>query len=790
MPFDTSQHSYVALRNIVAERTNGIVFWVGSGLSSQIGLPSWDALKQHLIRVLLDKIRSIESSEAENLNRSLDFITRETNNWRAFNTLRQVIGEATWRSSIRELLRPAATAAVPITYNQIWQLKPRGVLTLNLDRLATKAFTEMSMGHLQTEFSGVHVANYTYVLKNPHPFICNLHGISDDFSSWILTEPDLKRQQNSIPYQTFIRSCLSVNTIIFVGIRADDDAVGSFIEHLTALGMDIGEHYWITERKDIATDHWAEKQSIRLIRYDAQNGDHTELSEALQDLASYTPADDDELFGPVTPVGLPPAFSPTHTLPDETRLLNYDAEGIRQILNVEARRILESSSADAIDTYNDFCKKYDQPIYRAWYTNTESGENILLGHTLYNEIASGAFGKVYNACDAEGNLVAVKVLHESIRRNSDFIQAFRRGVNSMKILSDNDVQGMVPYRRAFEIPACVVMEWIDGPNLTHAVSSKQLQGWELILRISSDIADIVRRGHVLPERVLHRDIRPSNVMLRDFYSNPSTWDVVVLDFDLSWHRGAVERSVIHGSAMLGYLAPEQMQPISGVSTRHAAVDSFGMGMVLFFMMGGRDPLPDEHKHTDWKRTLKNAAIARPCKEWRSAPSRFARLVEIATQNHQSERWDMTQIQAELQRLHKAVLEPGSTESAELIAEEIAAKCEFTKDYEWDKESLAAVKETSSGLRVEFRGDESERRVVVGLSWGTPGVQTKAHLGKWIEPRMETVRDHLNSFGWRVEDATARYAYITIDASMSVTDALSNLDSVVDSLDHALELLRF
>ena len=587
-----------------------------------------------------------------------------------------------------------------------------------------------------------------------------------------------------------MRTCLSAKTIVFVGIKADDRAVGGFIEHLSAIGIDIHEHYWITERRDIATDIWAEDQGIRLIRYDTHGGDHSELTELLADLISFVPSDDNLPIDPVIPADLPPGSKGPKPLPDESALLNYDAESTRHILNTEASRILKPLSFEAIEEYDQFCKLYDQAIYRAWYTSTDDDKNKLLGHTLCEEVASGAFGKVYNAFDAKGNVVAVKVLHEAIRRNADFIQAFRRGVQSMRILSDNDVQGMVPYRRAFEIPACVIMEWIDGPNLTDAVSSKQLQEWELILRVSSDIADIVRRGHVLPERVLHRDIRPSNVMLRGFYSNPNEWDVVVLDFDLSWHRGAVDRSVIHGSAMLGYLAPEQIQSVTDVSTRHAAVDSFGMGMVLFFMMGGRDPVPDEHKHTDWQDTLRNAAVSRPCKEWHSAPSRFVRLVEIATQDRQSERWDMTQIQAELQRLHKSVLEPGSTESAELIAEEIAARCEFTRDYEWDSESLAAVKETSSEVRVEIRGDESERRVVIELSWGTPGFQVKAHLGKWIDPGMEAVRDNLKNFGWRVEQASARYAYISIAASLPVNDALEDMDTVVTSIDQALERLRF
>ena len=116
--------------------------------------------------------------------------------------------------------------------------------------------------------------------------------------------------------------------------------------------------------------------------------------------------------------------------------------------------------------------------------------------------------------------MAVKVLHEAIRQNTDLLQAFRRGVRSMQILQNNHVEGMVPYRKTFEIPACVVMDWVDGPDLNEVVMSKQIYNWKLVLRIGSDIADIVRRGHVLSERVLHRDIRPSNVMLRGFYSHP------------------------------------------------------------------------------------------------------------------------------------------------------------------------------------------------------------------------------------------------------------------------------
>ena len=664
MTFDTTQSSYRSLRNIVAERTNGIVFWTGSGLSAQAGLPTWVEFKTHLLAALYEQINQLDDSESKELRRSAQLIQNEENNWRAFEMLRNSLGETSWRSSVREILRTSASADSPSVYEKIWRLGPHGLLTLNLDRLATKAYTKFSPGTALTEFVGNRAANYGHVLKNPYPFVCHLHGDIDDVSSWTLTSSQLNRQRNDPGYQTFLTTCLSAKTIVFLGISVDDIAVGGFVEQLSGLNIDVGEHYWVTSRRDLMTNQWAEERGIRLIRYDVQEEDHMELLEALDDLVNFVSVDDSTDLGPIIPEGLSPADK---TLPAQSDLLMRDAEEIRKALNQEATRLLDSPSPDATEQYESFSNAYDEAIYRAWYTSAEPLNNQLLGHMLHEEIARGAFGKVYRASDPDGETVAVKVLHEEMRRNEDLFQAFRRGVRSMKILRNRRVEGMVPYRKAFEIPAFVAMDWIDGPDLGEAVSSTQVSDWELILRIGLEIVDIVRSGHLLPERVLHRDIRPSNVMLRGFYTESQNWDVVVLDFDLSWHKGALERSVTHGSALLGYLAPEQIQDLPGISTRHAAVDSFGLGMVLFFMLSGEDPVPDQHQHGDWADTLDGAASQRPCDQWVSTPKRFARLIESATLHGQSERWDMTQIQAELQRLREAVLYPESTEGGRRVS---------------------------------------------------------------------------------------------------------------------------
>ena len=777
MAFDKSQKPYKSLRNIIAERTNGVVFWVGSGLSAEAGLPTWKQFKDGLLKELRAKAGQLNEEDGAELRIAARGVCNQSNNWIAFDRLSNALGRTTWRETVRGMLAPSVSAPVPQIYGKIWRLNPHGVLTLNLDGLVARSYSESSDKKTpMTEFAGIQIAEYAHVLKSPHPFICNLHGSVDNVSSWILTKTELGKRLKSPAYTNFVKTCLMAKTIVFVGISADDEAVGGFVEQLADLGVDLGSHYWITDRRDANTDSWAENVGIRLIRYKTTDDDHGELVEVFDDLIRFV-SPDDAVHPPITPS---PLDLPKRELPSPAELSVMDTETIRSILNDEATRILKSGGGDQ---YEKFTLSYDESMYRAWYVSTD---NELLGHDLHEEVASGAFGRVFRATDPRGSSVAVKVLHEGIRRNKGMFSAFRRGVRSMKILSCHKVKGMVPYRSAFEIPAVVVMDWVEGPNLEDAVMSGLVDSWDLILRIAVDVSDIVRRGHALPQRVLHRDIRPTNIMLRDFYTAPDAWDVVVLDFDFSWHRGVLEQSIVPGStALLGYLAPEQIQPVRGVSTRHASVDSFGLGMVLYFMLSKENPVPDQHRHSDWLEILAQASGNNPYHEWVSLPRRFARLIELATQDYQPARWDMAQIQSELQRLHDVAINPSSVVSAELVAEEIAARCQFSSDYAWDNNTLSAIKESESGIRFEIRGDETQKRVFANLTWGDTGVQGKRHLGKWIEPAMENASEILRSSGWRISDAGVRYAHILVSASLPTTEASRDLQRTVGALDRAL-----
>ena len=123
----------------------------------------------------------------------------------------------------------------------------------------------------------------------------------------------------------------------------------------------------------------------------------------------------------------------------------------------------------------------------------------------------------------------------------------------MKILSDNNVPRTVKYQSSAEIPALAVMDYVHGQNLKEFISSRNALGVSEILDIALQIAETLKFAHDLPERVLHRDLRPENIMISENDLSGAN-EVTILDFDMASHKNAYEKTIVNNSA--NFIAPE------------------------------------------------------------------------------------------------------------------------------------------------------------------------------------------------------------------------------------------
>ena len=784
MNFDFTQPPYQRLRSIVAERTTKVVAWVGAGLSVPAGLPTWSGLHQKLLAALESKAANLVGRPKDEALAKHAAAQLSENFWTAFHILQEGLGSTSYRQTVREALSVADTAPVPHLYEALWRLGPAGCVSLNLDRFPVRAFSSLNPGKTLHEFGGRTAGSSLHLVKNPHPWVASLHGVHSDEKSWVFTSRDLSSLMNDEGYRVFVTTLFTSSTVLFVGISADDIAAGGHLDALTGKGIDTGEHFWITDRRDAESEKWAEAAGISIIRYLAPNHDHSALDSIFSDLSTYKPLDD------TNPAPIKPTVSitpPSDELEDPEILAQKQAETIRRSLNLRAEQILSAGSPEAYTAYSEFCSRYDEAIYRAWYVSANPPNNVLLGYRLLRQLDKGAFGTVYLAESPNGENVALKLLHESVRNSRPMLQSFRRGVRSMRILSESHLRGMVPYISASEIPAFVVMNYVQGVNLRQAVEGKMIATWDDVLDVAVELARIIAAAHALPDRVLHRDIRPSNVMLPMTATEEDR--LVVLDFDLSWHRGAQEASVHQQPGALGYLAPEQVGLAPNVSTRHSAVDSFGLGMTLFYIVGGREPQYANQRHASWLTDLRSASSRPSEARWKSLPSRFARLIYNSTLDVQSARWDIARIHAELERLKAAQLTPTETKSSELLAEEIAFLA-LNSHYTWNEDRLSARHALPSGTVVSLKSNETNARIDLTLEWNRAGSEERRAVSKWLRPACDQALSTLQRAAWRKNLSSVNNDAAVIEAHISTTDAAVNIETASRALRDAIDKLRF
>jgi serine/threonine protein kinase/tetratricopeptide (TPR) repeat protein len=209
-------------------------------------------------------------------------------------------------------------------------------------------------------------------------------------------------------------------------------------------------------------------------------------------------------------------------------------------------------------------------------------------YKILEVMAAGSMGAVYKAERVPvGKIVAVKFLHASFSRDSEFQARFERETRVMSKLSHPNCVSVVDFG-VWQDEPYLVMDFVAGTTL-RALLDKGPIAPQRALALTKQICAGLAHAHA--QQIVHRDIKPANIMITEEIGHGER--VRILDFGLARLRGNVGRDATQTNMVVGtpnYMAPEQTVPGSNIDAR---TDIYAVGVVLFEMIVGDRPFHAE-----------------------------------------------------------------------------------------------------------------------------------------------------------------------------------------------------
>ena len=628
---------FIELTKKIRENSKDFVIIIGAGLSKPAGLPDWIGLKNLVIEDAKKRGDSIIDADDKDIYlKSLDKIASIPNSelWQCFTSLKNILKETVFNHIVQNHLTVDKNK-IPLTYELIWQLKPLGIVDFNLDSCAIESYSKVN--HSAVDFAThMDTSRYKQFILGSYDFLLHPHGYIKDPSTWVLTEEqktDLLMKQE---YRAFMETLLRAKHVVIFGFNPDDFAFSYLLQDalFDCYGTGAKHYIFLSDPQSHLVQRLTQKD-IGVISYSPSNDNHPEIEMYLKAILGH------KLLDIIPSSAFTGQQMGKNELPPDEELESRNVEDIRNNMNSVISTIIPSDrepTKDDYDQLSEFYREYAGSINKAWHIEPNTRCDRFRDYRAIKEIGQGFFGRVFEAInESTGDRYAIKVLLPHVKSDQKYLLCFRRGVRAMRILTKNNIQGMVKFIDAYEVPACIIMDYIEGINLNEAMKHQVLNDLNICMKTLVQIGEIVHKAHNLTETVFHRDLKPSNVILKDYYTNGGKIDVVVVDFDLSWYKGALD-TYIGGVRDKGYAAPEQKASgARSTNTRNALVDVFGYGMLAYFLLVGGDPRDNEHMLDNFKEDTVKRIRGRFQLSWEYLPLYLADIIYKCTRDKQSER---------------------------------------------------------------------------------------------------------------------------------------------------------
>ncbi|HVZ75477.1 MAG TPA: serine/threonine-protein kinase [Polyangia bacterium] len=214
-------------------------------------------------------------------------------------------------------------------------------------------------------------------------------------------------------------------------------------------------------------------------------------------------------------------------------------------------------------------------------------------YRLLGEVGQGGMAVVYRAIDETlKREVAIKVLHQHLSCEPESKARLQREAQSVAKLHHENILEIFDYSGPDSPSSYIVTEFIDGQTLKELVTARPIAFPEVAAIVAVGIGEALAHAHAAG--IIHRDVKPDNVMIR------KDGVLKVMDFGIA-QVVDLERMTVTGQ-LLGspaYMAPELIEgkPLD------FRTDVFAVGIMLYQLATGSLPFAGKNPHEVLRRIV-------------------------------------------------------------------------------------------------------------------------------------------------------------------------------------------
>ncbi|MDF1663268.1 MAG: serine/threonine-protein kinase [Planctomycetota bacterium] len=203
------------------------------------------------------------------------------------------------------------------------------------------------------------------------------------------------------------------------------------------------------------------------------------------------------------------------------------------------------------------------------------------GYHLVRELGRGGMGVVFVA-QRHNEDFALKFI---LKQTKDDEARFFEEVKAMTLVGQHPHIVAMQDHFSHRNKLCIVCELVVGSDLAAVLAKGKRWIWQDAVELIETLADTL--AHIHDEGFLHRDVKPANILIRDYDNH-----IFLTDFGLAGHSdtgsGSGPKKMI-GTAL--YMSPEQ---ISGERKKIGPQsDIWALGVILFQLLTGERPFHGE-----------------------------------------------------------------------------------------------------------------------------------------------------------------------------------------------------